>query len=478
MSYKDENKSFTEAQLTWREINGCLGGKPTVVRLIGNSSGMLGLSSPIYGEDVYTADSRTAQYWRRARFLNATRRTLEALQGMVFSQKPEYEVGQLEYLEQNANGAGDSLEVVAQMTVEKVIALGRSLIVVDMPQVQGGLTLAQMEQGENAPRIIRYNPEDVFFWKERVINGVKVLCDIRVKECVEELQKDGISYKSVEYVRRFYLDADNVYHVDLIKDEKVIESNTPVQSGSVMNHLPCYFIGSNNNSAQVDYSPLADIAHINLGHFALDADNRDNLHYHGQGSLVLATDMDGAQFSEANPNGIDVGSKGSTRVMRGDSITLNQLQSTGAIGDAMAKDEQSMIMLGAQLVMGDTSQTLGAKKIEYSSSISVLRQIARNVSEALTQAMKECAKFAGANPDDLEFKLNEKFFADDITPQMIQQHFAMVQAGYLPASSLYEVSRKAGLTTLSDEEIEDETEGDESFMNASAAPPLESDDEE
>ena len=55
---------------------------------------------------------------------------------------------------------------------------------------------------------------------------------------------------------------------------------------------------------------MYDLADYNIGHFILDCDNRENLHYHGQGMTNVYTGMSSETFQDANPDGLDVGAKG------------------------------------------------------------------------------------------------------------------------------------------------------------------------
>ena len=53
------------------------------------------------------------------------------------------------------------------------------------------------------------------------------------------------------------------------------------------------------------------------------------------------------------------------------------------------------------------------------------------------------------------YKLNTDFITDDLTPEMINAHIALVQGNILPAVTLNETARKAELTDLDDQEIAD-----------------------
>ena len=194
------------------------------------------------------------------------------------------------------------------------------------------------------------------------------------------------------------------------------------------------------------------LANSNLGHFVLDCDNRDNLHFHGQGMTNIFVES-GDDFQEANPNGLDVGAKGKNQFGVNDRVEIVQIEATGAIPSEMLRDEDRMVMSGAQLVTDNSAnETLGAKRIDANASMSALKRISYNISDGFKQLFTWTAQFLGEESTS-KYKLNSDFITDDLTPEMINAHMALVQGGILPAVTLNEVARKAELTDLDDDEI-------------------------
>jgi hypothetical protein len=223
-----------------------------------------------------------------------------------------------------------------------------------------------------------------------------------------------------------------------------------------MQVIPFQFFGADDNSSDVSAIPLFDLGSQNLGHYALDADNRDNLHYHGQGMTVVYTDMGKDEFNEANPQGLDVGAKGSNQMLQGDKVEILQVAATGAIAAEMLRDEQRMVMLGAQLVTDNSGiETATAKRIDSNATTSTLKRIAMNCSDGIEQLIDWCGDFLNVT-GDVVYQLNTEFITDNMDAQLIQQHFSAVQAGYMPKSSYYETARKAGFTKKSDDELDAE----------------------
>ncbi len=422
---------------------------------------------PIFGTDAQIQQAhacnaanalRVTSYWSRGRFFNATGRTHESLGGMVWSKEPEVELApKLEYLENNADGAGSGLREVAQATVDEVGSIGRYGILVDMPSNEQRLTQAQMQMPENAPRFIQYKAEQIL--PPRVSGNSQAVDEIKLIE-ITSVQKNEWEWEDVKQLRRLIM-IDGVYHNQLWTEKKELISDViPFANGAPLKEIPFQFFGADNNSPEYSKIPLYDLANANLGHFVLDCDNRDNLHFHGQGMTNVFTDMTTEEFAESNPNGLDVGAKGRNLFNAGDKVELLQLEATGAIPAEMERDQQRMVMLGAQLVTDNTSnETATAKRIDSNASTSVLKRISFNVTSGLEQCLEWAALFLGESKEST-YKLNTDFVTDDMTPEMITKQMEMVQGGVLPKATLYETARKVGFTKADDETLAAEAEKD------------------
>ncbi len=402
---------------------------------------------------------RVRSYWSRGRWFPATGRTYETLGGMIWSKEPESEIqSKLEYLEDNADGTGCGLREVAQKTTDKVIADARYGILVDMPAAPTDdngnriqLTPAQNESGEFLPKWIQYDADNIIYFRS---SGDSCSIDeVRLIEVRSE-KKDDFNYEDVTYIRRLIM-IDGIYHNQLWSDkDEMISSVAPVANGKNLTEIPFQFFGADDNSAEYSKLPLYDLANSNLGHFVLDCDNRDNLHYHGQGMTVVSTDMDKEEFDTMNPNGLDVGARGMNMLDAAGKVEIIQIEATGAIPAEMLRDEDRMVMSGAQVTMpGGSNETATAKRIDANASMSTLKRTSFNISDGFTQLFTWTALFLGVENESF-YKLNSDFITDDLSPEMVKTHWEVVQAGGLPRTSFNETARKAKLTDKSDEDID------------------------
>ena len=467
------DSEYQEQCELWREVRSAIAGKYKVVQQVSCLPGPQYKQYPIYSgmtkEQQQQANAcnqanalRIQSYWSRGRFFNATGRTHESLGGMIWSKEPEVDLApRLDYLEDNADGAGSGLREVAQDTVDEVASVGRYGILVDMPYNEQQLTQAQMEMPENAPRFIQYKAEQIIY--VRVAGSSLAVDEVRLIEVKSE-QKNEWDWEDKKYIRRLIM-IDGIYHNQLWSDKKeLISDTTPIANGSTLKEIPFQFFGADSNSPQYSKIPLYDLANANLGHFVLDCDNRENLHFHGQGMTNVFTDMDRDDFADANPNGLDVGAKGRNLFKANDKVELLQLEASGAIPAEMERDQQRMVMLGAQLITDNSgNETATAKRIDSNASTSTLKRISYNITNGLSNCLEWAALFLG-EAGESTYKLNTDFVTDDMSPEMITKHIEMVQGGVLPKATLYETARKVGFTKADDETLKDEAEKDSAEM--------------
>jgi len=455
----------------WEEIDACNQGAKQVIKLVSDRPSTVYPDCPMMNYSHLDEDgqkkaanytynknlankARRDEYWSRGRFFNAVGKTVESFHGMIHNYKAEANLSpKMQIIAEDITGSGQAIEELEKTITYQLILNGRFGGLSDMKSTDRELTAAEQEMPEYRPKVICYEAKNIL--RAVVMNGSVI--DITLNEpTTVKSEGDDYSYKCVEYTRRLML-INGVYVNRLYNDkDELTEESTPRASGKVLQEIPFVFYGSDANTPAYSKPPMFDLAHINLGHFSLDCDNRDNLYYHGQGQTNVFTDMEGYEFDSLNPTGLDTGAKGKNMFKAGDKVELLQLEATGAIPQEMLRDQDRMIQAGAQVVQPNGSaMTLGQKKIETGSSLSTLGRISHNASSGLEQQMEYLAMFAGAPTGDT-YKVNSKFITDDMTPEMLNVHLALVQGGVLPQVTLNDSARQAGLTKLDNEQIADE----------------------
>jgi len=375
---------------------------------------------------------RNRDYKARAKYTNFTSRTRNALSGAVFRKEPNSEIpSALEFLEDNANGAGLTLNQLAKSLISNLIEIGRHGLFVDY--------------GISA-KIVSYSAENIRDWETDEAGLLSKVVLITGKKQEKHLVIDNDDFYAVEYYRN--------------DEDKPYEIVTPTKSdGSRFDYIPFIFCGSVNNSPDVDDMPLWAIVDISQGHYQNSADYEDIL-----GFLLPTPWMNGVTdtFKEAMyPEGFVQFGSGAMIVAPPDGqVGLLQASSNQMHQEAMKHKEDQLIMLGARLISGGGGvETAEAVRIKYSSENSVLDNLANNASEAIEKCLYWCAEFEGVQ-GDIKYELNREFWDTKLSPQDISAQILLLNNNVKAMSDVRNTLRESGelAQDRKDEDIDGEIE--------------------
>ena len=405
---------------------------------------------------------RQKDYADGAVLYNFVKRTLSGMVGAVMRKPPEVKLPTaLQYLLTNCNGAGLGIAQQAQDALREDDSLGRAGLLVDAPPVAAA-TKAEQNAGMLNPRILMYTAENIINWRHETLGSTQVLKFIVLREVYEYTSGIdefsvliGEQYRVLEIVDGRY--RQRLFRFDstgsLTGEIEVIEVNPP------RNTIPFVFIGSDNNDAAIDPSPLETLVDLNIGHYRNSADVEESSFICSQPTLMLypGESMTLERFKEANPNGIRMGSRSGHVLGSGGSSELLQAQESNLAKTLMLDKENQAVMAGAQLLTPTAQITAESARIQRGADTSIMSTIAGNVSAAYEQAIKWCAEMMGAT-GEIVFELNQEFFLQPMTAQDRAAWMADINAGLLPRRAYQAALRSSGVTNWSDEEIEDELE--------------------
>lgn len=214
---------------------------------------------------------------------------------------------------------------------------------------------------------------------------------IREKYVTED---DGFSIKTAEQLIVLRL-TDGVATSQLVQQKDgawVFGEVSPIRqsNGKAFSEIPFTFIGSENNDADVDDSPMYDLAKVNIAHYRNSADYEESIFIAGQPTLFVSgvTDdwrdyYDGvtlnAQGQEVTTQGhpITLGSRTAHLLGEGSTAQLLQANANMALFELMVHKEQQMVALGAKLInTSTTTKTATSTNSENATNTSVLSTIA------------------------------------------------------------------------------------------------------
>ncbi|WBA79563.1 DUF4055 domain-containing protein [Endozoicomonas sp. GU-1] len=406
-------------------------------------------------------EARNRQYRERASYYNATGRTKSGLMGVAFSKDPSVELpAGLEYLIDNADGQGIGLEQVAQKTLSHVSTLGRAGLLVDYPLTSGSMSKA--ESAGKGATILRYHPRQVINWDTETVGGITRLSLVvlmeqsTVRNIGDFKHTDSIRYRVLELI-------DGVYQVRIFEQtdrgfEEVAGYLPTDASGKYWNEIPFTFVGAENNDADIDQAPLADLSYLNIAHYRNSADLEESSFIAGQPTLVVSGLTQ--QWYEQNLQGrVYIGARGGLPLPQNADAKLLQAAANSLPLELMKHKEEQMVKIGARLLMPGQNITATATNSSDKSAYSVLALCCANVSGAITKCLQWCALYMGVT-GEARYEISRDFVTAQLTSQDLLALVQLWQSGTVAKSDIRALLRKHEIVDpeRTDEEIDAELE--------------------
>lgn len=389
---------------------------------------------------------RYRQYIRRAVYTNFTGRTKNALVGAAFRKKPSIDLPEsLDYLINDATGDGLGIEQLSKDELANLLECGRSLLLVDYPQAEEGLSLEEIQRRQLRASIIPYTAEQVVNWRTEAVGGRKLLTLIVLAETYKTDEDEfGHEYETQYRVLRLREEgySQQIYR----EDEPYTEEVFPRRSGGeTWDIIPAVFVGSKNNDSTIDDAPLADIADVNIAHYRNSADYEESCFITGQPSLFITHSLNMEEWFEYNPEGIKLGARAGHVLGESGSATLLQPNANNLVMDAMKAKENQMVAIGARIITDrGNNETAEGARIRFASENSVLGDIVNNLSSGLKQCIEWCAQFMGA-PEEFTFILNNEFYDKSVDPQLIMSMINLMDRQIISDQDIFDRLKAAGI---------------------------------
>lgn len=400
-------------------------------------------------------------YLKRACYLNVTGRTLDGLVGAVFRKPPAADLpAALEYALENADGAGASLEQVGKRVVSELLLAGNVGLMVDYPSAPLGLSAEDVQRQGLRARMTVYPVESVINIRADVVNSLTKLSLVVMQEATEVPVDPFTTALETRY--RVLRIVDGLYVQELYNEEGVLlEVLEPVANGQRLSEIPFAWMGANSNSYGWQTPLLYDIAAVNLAHYRNSADYEESLFIAGQPSLFITSEMSAEQFAQANPSGINLGSRAGHFLGTNGSATLLQATANSPLRESMQDKLADMLAIGAKLISAKGgTETAEAARIRAAGDASALETLVGNASDGMEAALEWMAAFMGADPAAVNFSLNREFFPETMTAQDVMAFIQLADRGDIAQSDVRDRLRKAGWVSSdrTDAEIDAEAE--------------------
>lgn len=376
-------------------------------------------------------------YKSRAKFLNATGRTVDGLKGMVFRRDPivrsESNLIRAELAKQfidDSTLSGVSLNDYAQKITEEVITVARAG------------TLVDYIGDENRTALMFYCTESIWNWRFERVNGQMKLVMLLLHEEIESPgpandlgdipeSLKGVASQETERLRLLTLDTSGKTPTFIsetftkkeeggkekwISEEVVI----PSRNGIPLDFIPFVFHGPCQGEGECEKLPLEDLISVNLHHYRLSADYNHGLHWTG----LPAPYFTGTKKEQLTS--IKVGGS-SAIVLENKDASCGFLEFKGeglkALQTAIEEDKKDMTILGARLLEEQKrdAETAETQRMRQGGEFSILATIANSVSRSLTDSMRIAFWWMSNAKTVLEFEdvkieLNTDYTLDRLDP--------------------------------------------------------------
>lgn len=339
---------------------------------------------------------------------------------------------------------------------------GLTHILVDSPNFENlvdemgvtDVTVAVERELGIRPYALHIKPRQVIGWKSQVINGERVLTQLRIEMHVKRDGEDEFTQVEMRQIMVHDIGRVRIYEEREIDGAKewVLISDVPTD----LDHIPLITIYVNKTGFMQGEPPLVDVAHLNVAHWQSDSDQRNILHV----ARVPILFGSGLGDEERGDYELAVGPNTMTRGPQGSDLKFVEHSGKGI--EAGAKDlevlEARMARLALNMILKQNTgnQTATARALDQAEADSPLAMLAMSVEEALTKVADEFAQFLGIGDSaGGSVQLFKDFGISTEDGEQIKHLLALRSSRDISRDTLWEELRRRGL--LSDT-FEPETE--------------------
>lgn len=405
--------------------------------------------------DLNLQSSTYLSYQARAEFPELVAPTIIGSGGLITDQAAQVELpAQMEYLLENCDGTGSTLEVFHKKIVTEVLTTGR-YGVLPGPLPNGEFVMT----GYAAERIINWDHDpqgrvnfvvlDETDQKRDPVTNVWA-----IKEAYLELSLD----EAGNYVA-FRADGSTV-------DPDPIVAMKPDRSP--MQTVPFVFINTLGLQAKPDDVPLYGLAKLALRIYRLDADYMQGLHMTSEPTPYVTGFDDAKGAIERGEVPKTIGAASLWVLPKGATADFLEFSGPGleAQSKAILASLERAVLFGAQVLSEKTSpgsESGKSREMRMRGQQSLLRNIAKTTAAGLEAALRNIAVWMGLDPKKVVVRPFLDFVDFTMSAQELTAMVAGWQSGAYSKRTLFENMQRADMIpkerTFEDEEELISTEG-------------------
>lgn len=395
------------------------------------------------GQELYNA------YLLRSNYPSLVRDIANALVGIMNREPPVIELPD----------ALAEIELMATSRGEPLTALIRRIQLYQLLYGRAGI-LADVDATRDLPYLIDYPAARIINWDDEPEETEAAQRNVSLVVLDETRDvRDGFTWSEQNKFRALQMDeASGKYTVTLDDDGARLDPITPVIQGTALEKIPFTFINSADLVPEPGDIPLLGLARLSLTIYRGDADYRQALFMQGQDTLVVIGE-DTAGGDDPNAPQLIVGAGAHINIPNpeGDAKFIGvDGQGLSEMREAQATDYDRARQYGLQVSSGSGAEAAETLKIRVAARTADLVNIAQTSAAGLTEILKTCAEWVGANPDDVKIEPNTDFIDDAMqAAELLGFVNAKSRGAPLSWKSIHALMRKGDVTQLTFEEEED-----------------------
>jgi len=452
MPVTNEHALYAEFKDDWEEVRDCVKGNRAIKKKKEKYLPILSGQKP---EDY-------ERYLKKVKFFGATGRALDGLHGNIFRKAPEENNEVSDTFKESLKDVdlmGTNIEQFASDVAFDCLTTNWGGVLVDYPRDEEVVSRYDAEKKKLKAFLKYYPAEKILNWKYETINGKTQLSMVVLVEPYTETDpNDKFSVKIYNKYRVLYIDPETKKYKQEIYDEKksLKEPSEPeikiMMNGKELEEIPFFTIPGK----EPEKSMLYDLAQLNLQHYTDTADYNNGKHYTSIPTPIaigLKPDLD----ENGKPKPMFIGGTQFQFFPNEDHVPgadVKYLEFTGqgmkALSDGIGHCESQMAILGAHIIAAEKKgvETAEALRIHRIGENGVLATFARNLSDALTKALRKKGEWDGEKIEklnDWSIKLNTDY---DLSDENIQTLIALLTGraqGEVPRKVLYRALKNLDL---------------------------------
>lgn len=397
------------------------------------------------GQALYDA------YITRANYPSLLKDTANALVGVMNKEPPVITLPTaLADMEKMATARGEPLTALIRRLQLNQLLFGRTGI------------LADVDASRNLPYLVDYKARQIINWDDAVKDAASAerMTTLVVLDESRNV-RDQFTWEWQEKYRALQM-LDGAYTVRVEDNGVRMPDIFPSIQGTTLDAIPFVFINDADLTPELGDVPLLGLGRLALTIYRGDADYRQALFMQGQDTLVII----GEDIDPDDPDQkliVGAGAHINIPNEKGDAKFIGVAgEGLPEMKEAQAADFERAHNYGLQMMSkGGGAEAAETLKIKVAARTATLVNIAETSAAGLEMALKICATWVGADPDEVGVEPNTDFI-DEAMPaaELLGLMNAKARGAPLSVRSIHGQMRKGDLTALTFEEEQEEIDGE------------------